>query len=97
MTKKDKWGNSNAGEAVCLQCIINSEIKFFQSTLVMHMLAHAHRQAHTYEKTPDEKQTGSEFQTKDVEKNVKIFYAVVAVILKNLLAAGNNRLEYRLP
>lgn len=56
-----------------------------------------HTDRHTnMKKTPDEKQIESEFQAKDVEKIVEIFYVVV-VILKDLLAAGNNGLEYRLP
>lgn len=62
----------------------------------MHTHANTHRQAHKYKKTPDEKQIEPDFQAKDVEKIVEIFYVVV-VILKDLLAAGNNGLEYRLP
>lgn len=58
--------------------------------------ANTQRQAHKYKKTPDEKQIEPDFQAKDVEKIVEIFYVVV-VILKDLLAAGNNGLEYRLP
>lgn len=59
---------------------------------------HTHRHAHAYEKTPDEKQTGSEVQGKDLEKIVEIFYVVaVVLILNDLLATGNNRMEYRLP
>lgn len=62
------------------------------------MHTHTHIDTHTYEKTPDERQTGSEFQTKDLEKNLGNFYDVVFVlILKDLLAAENNGLEYRLP
>lgn len=58
---------------------------------------HTHRHAHAYEKTPDEKQTGSEVQGKDLEKIVEIFYVAVVLILNDLLATGNNRMEYRLP
>lgn len=62
------------------------------------MHTHTQTRAHTHmKKTPDEKQTGSEVQAKDLEKIVGIFYVGVVPILKDLLAAGNNGLEYRLP
>lgn len=62
----------------------------------MHARTHAHMK-----KLPDEKQTGSEVQAEVLAKKKKIvgiFYVVVVVpILWDLLAAGNDGLEYRLP
>lgn len=60
----------------------------------MHARTHAHMK-----KLPDEKQTGSEVQAEVLakKKTVGIFYVVVVPILWDLLAAGNDGLEYRLP
>lgn len=62
---------------------------------------HAHTRTNTHMRTlPDEKQTGSQVQAEILTKRIKLlgfFYVVVVPVLWDILAAGNDGLEYRLP